>query len=57
MSEGEKIVAVGLMTEADLKSWGHKLQRVYKAETTLGFDDLLRAIDEAETQGNSTSKY
>jgi hypothetical protein len=52
MSEGEKIVAVGLMTEADLKSWGHKLQRVYKAETTLGFDDLLRAIDEAETQGN-----
>jgi hypothetical protein len=57
MSEGDKIVAVGLMTEADMKCWGHKLRRLYKAEASPNFDDLLRAIDSASLDnGNPTSK-
>jgi len=48
MSEGNKFVAVGLMTEADMTSWGHKLRHIYRAETTPDFDDLLSAIDRAD---------
>ncbi len=50
MSKDDKIVAVGLLTQSDFMSWGHKLRHVYRAENTPDFDDLLRAIDKAESE-------
>jgi len=54
MPEGNKIVAVGLMTEADLQSWSHNLRRVYSVDNTADFEDLIRAIDKADAENRTT---
>ena len=44
----ERIVAIGLLTESDLKLLGDTFTRVWPVDRSTDFSDLLRAIDEAE---------
>lgn len=46
----ERIVAVGLLTERDLGLLGPTFTRVWPVEDAPAFDDLVRAIDEAERE-------
>lgn len=44
----ECIVAVGLLTREDLDLLGPTFERAWPVEKVPGFDELLRAIDEAD---------
>ena len=44
----ERIVAVGLLTQRDLSLLGPTFDRVWPIEETPSFNELLRAIDEAD---------
>jgi hypothetical protein len=44
----ERIVAIGLLTRSDLSLLGPTFDRVWPVENAPHFDDLLRAIDEAD---------
>jgi hypothetical protein len=44
----ERIVAIGLLTQRDLTLLGPTFNRVWPAEEAPQFDELLRAIDEAD---------
>jgi hypothetical protein len=46
----ERIVAVGLLTERDLKALGPTFDRIWPVEEAPSFSELLRAIDEADTE-------
>lgn len=50
VKDGEKFVAVGLFTQADLDLWGNQLRNVYRLDDTPDFDELLRNIDRATSQ-------
>jgi hypothetical protein len=47
----ERIVAVGLLTQRDLDTLGEGFKRAFPIEETHGFDELLRAIDDADRGG------
>jgi hypothetical protein len=44
----ERIVAVGLLTQQDLNLLGPTFQRAWPVEDVPAFEELLRAIDEAD---------
>jgi len=44
----ERIVAVGLLTRRDLKLLGPTFDRIWPVEDAPSFDELLRAIDNAD---------
>lgn len=44
----ERIVAVGLLTKRDLNLLGPTFDRVWPVEEAPAFNELLRAIDEAD---------
>lgn len=44
----ERIMAVGLLTQRDLTLLGPTFERAWPAEEVPQFDELLRAIDEAD---------
>lgn len=44
----ERIVAVGLLTESDVKLLGRGFDRLWPVDETPCFSDLLQAIDEAD---------
>lgn len=44
----ERIVAIGLLTKRDLSLLGPTFDRAWPVENALHFDDLLRAVDEAD---------
>jgi len=44
----EPVVAVALLTREELDLIGPTLERVWPVEQVPGFEDLLRAIDEAD---------
>jgi hypothetical protein len=46
----ERIVAVGLLTERDLSLLGPTFERVWPVEDAPSFEELLRAIDEADRE-------
>ena len=46
----ERIVAVGLLTRRDLSLLGPTFDRVWPVEEAPSFDELVRAIDEADRQ-------
>ena len=48
MGDPDKIVAVGLLTRADLSVLGEGFSRAYPIRDGDNFRDLLRAIDRAE---------
>ena len=47
---GDRIVAVGLLTQANLDLLGPTLTRVWPVEETPCFSGLLQAIDEADRE-------
>lgn len=44
----ERIVAIGLLTERDVRQLGETFTRLWPVDSSTDFSDLLRAIDEAE---------
>lgn len=44
----ERIVAIGLLTQRDLKVLGPTFDRIWPVEDAPHFNELLRAIDEAD---------
>lgn len=48
MSSGERVVAVGLLTERDLTVLGQGFQRIFRLDEQHDFHALLQAIDDAE---------
>ncbi|HEY8592471.1 MAG TPA: hypothetical protein VIL42_06355 [Sphingomicrobium sp.] len=44
----ERIVAIGLLTRRDLKLLGPTFDRIWPVEDAPHFNELLRAIDEAD---------
>ena len=44
----ERIVAIGLLTEGDVRRLGETFTRLWPVDQTTDFSELLRAIDEAE---------
>lgn len=44
----ERIVAVGLLTKQDLDLLGPTFERTWPVEDVPGFEELVRAIDEAD---------
>lgn len=48
MPQRSRIVAVGLLTQADVDMLGPGFDRLYPVDETPCFGDLLRAIDEAD---------
>jgi hypothetical protein len=45
---GDKIIAMGLLTQNDLSRLGDTFKRVWPVKEVPSFDELLRAIDEAD---------
>jgi len=48
MSNSPQIVAIGLLTQHELELLGKGFNRAFPLNDELVFEDLLRAIDEAE---------
>lgn len=46
----ERIVAIGLLTRHDLKVLGPTFDRIWPVEEAPHFNELLRAIDEADSK-------
>ena len=44
----ERIVAIGLLTQRDLNALGPTFDRIWPVEDAPHFNELLRAIDEAD---------
>ena len=52
----ERIVAVGLLTRRDLDVLGPAFNRIWPVEEAPHFNELLRAIDDADQRLQQTSK-
>ena len=53
---GDRIVAVGLLTEFDLNRLGDTFTRLWPVDDVPCFEELLAAIDEADRQLQTTSQ-
>lgn len=56
MRNHDQIVAVGLLTRADLDRLGSGFRNAIPIDETPMFDELLRAIDEADEKRVARSK-
>jgi hypothetical protein len=52
----ERIVAVGLLTRRDLEVLGPTFDRIWPVQEAPHFNELLRAIDEADRRLQQTSR-
>jgi hypothetical protein len=52
----ERIVAVGLLTQRELNLLGPMFERVWPVEEAPHFNEMLRAIDEADRQLQRTKQ-
>jgi hypothetical protein len=52
----ERIVAVGLLTQRDLTLLGPAFDRAWPVEEAPAFDELLRAIDQADGEHQKTGE-
>jgi len=52
----ERIVAVGLLTQGELTLLGPAFERVWPVEEAPHFNELLRAIDEADRRLRSEAR-
>ena len=50
----DRIVAVGLLTKRDLRLLGPTFDRAWPVEEAPAFNELLRAIDEADGRRHGT---
>lgn len=55
MVADERIVAIGLLTQHDLNLLGTGFRRAYPVQEDTDFDDLLRAIDDADKKASARS--
>ena len=46
----ERIVAVGLLTQREVELLGHGFSRLWPVDNTPCFQDLLKAIDDADAE-------
>ena len=53
MAESPRIVAIGLLTQHELELLGQGFDRAFPVDEKLVFEDLLRAIDEADSKCRS----
>lgn len=53
---GDRIVAVGLLTQREVDLLGHGFSRLWPVDDTPCFTDLLRAIDEADEELKQSSE-
>ena len=51
----ERIVAVGLLTRRDLNVLGPTFDRIWPVEEAPSFNELLKAIDDADKRLNDTA--
>jgi hypothetical protein len=57
MTDRDRVVAIGLLTQRDLDMLGDGLRHVYRVDESRKFDDLLLAIDEAmSASGDAAGK-
>ncbi|WP_294395259.1 hypothetical protein [uncultured Sphingomonas sp.] len=56
MPQQERVVAVGLLTERDLRALGQSFKRAYPLEQNYEFQDLLTAIDHADRDYRTGAK-
>jgi hypothetical protein len=47
---GERIVAVGLLTQREVELLGHGFSRLWPVDKTPCFTDLIKAIDDADEE-------
>jgi hypothetical protein len=47
MSDADRIVAVSLLTQAEVDALGTTLRRLYPVDDVAGFEELLNALDKA----------
>ena len=52
----ERIVAVGLLTRREVESLGPTFDRIWPVEEAPHFNELLRAIDEADEKLQQTAR-
>jgi len=50
VTQSPRIVAIGLLTQHELDLLGRGFDRAFPIDNELVFEDLLRAIDEAEQE-------
>ena len=56
MDTRDHIVAIGLLTQEDVRRLGENFSRLFPVPRDGAFDDLIKAIDEAERQRNPPPK-
>ena len=50
MDTHDDIVAIGLLTQADIRRLGENFSRLFPVPRDGAFDDLIKAIDEADSR-------
>ena len=56
MDTRDHIVAIGLLTQEDVRRLGENFSRLYPVPHDGAFDDLIKAIDEADRQRDPQPK-
>ncbi|WP_449468995.1 hypothetical protein [Sphingobium chungangianum] len=56
MDAREEIVAIGLLTQNDIHRLGESFSRLFPLPRDGAFDDLIRAIDEADREKDRRPK-
>jgi hypothetical protein len=56
MDTRDHIVAIGLLTQDDVRRLGENFSRLFPVPRDGAFDDLIKAIDEAKRQKNPPPK-
>ena len=52
MTDEERFVAIGLLTETNIRMLGPSLRQVFPIPEDNRFDNLLKALDDALGEGN-----
>ncbi|WP_340265916.1 hypothetical protein [Sphingobium mellinum] len=56
MERREDIVAIGLLTQEDIRRLGQNFSRLFPVPRDGAFDDLIRAIDDADRKRQQRDK-
>lgn len=56
MESREDIVAIGLLTQEDIRRLGQNFSRLFPVPRDGAFDDLIRAIDDADRKRQQRDK-
>lgn len=57
MDTRDDIVAIGLLTQNDIQRLGDSFSRLFPLPRDGAFDDLIKAIDDADRQKEQHKKY